>query len=386
MGEDDTSAPQQSQPDESPAGDLFATPAHLAEEDALHRAADAWAAVMAERSRTIDVAGHHVSAGQTATAPDQEIRRLPTPVSIGRVLVPLDGAAYAERALPYAAALLSTAGTGITLAHVSAHTAPYTVAHLTSMIRGGNHGRPANTATDMPAYLGALRTWMLQYVPDVDIEQINAPTALAGLVALQRQRRITITVLASHTRQGAERLILGSLADDLVREGASLTLVVPPLVTIPVDSMPLLTRLLVPLDGSVAAEQALGPVIGWLRDNAVSELAPRHVMLLTVATTTEALRPAEQYVQRVREVVAPVIPGVEISAHARFGAPATEIAAAATGGLVSPAGASARPDLIIMATHGRGGVGRWLYGSVASQVLPRAVVPVLLTHPPRSAH
>jgi nucleotide-binding universal stress UspA family protein len=35
-------------------------------------------------------------------------------------------------------------------------------------------------------------------------------------------------------------------------------------------------------------------------------------------------------------------------------------------------------DLIVMSTHGRGGIGRWLYGSVADQVLVRATVPVLL--------
>ena len=35
-------------------------------------------------------------------------------------------------------------------------------------------------------------------------------------------------------------------------------------------------------------------------------------------------------------------------------------------------------DLIVMSTHGRGGLGRWLYGSVADAVLRQAEVPVLL--------
>jgi nucleotide-binding universal stress UspA family protein len=39
-------------------------------------------------------------------------------------------------------------------------------------------------------------------------------------------------------------------------------------------------------------------------------------------------------------------------------------------------------DLIAMATHGRGGLGRWRYGSVADAVSRGAPVPVLLVRSP----
>jgi nucleotide-binding universal stress UspA family protein len=38
-------------------------------------------------------------------------------------------------------------------------------------------------------------------------------------------------------------------------------------------------------------------------------------------------------------------------------------------------------DLIVMSTHGRTGVGRWIYGSIADRVLRRSTVPVLLVPP-----
>jgi nucleotide-binding universal stress UspA family protein len=38
-------------------------------------------------------------------------------------------------------------------------------------------------------------------------------------------------------------------------------------------------------------------------------------------------------------------------------------------------------DLVIMSTHGRSGLGRWLYGSVAEGVLAHSPVPVLLVRP-----
>jgi nucleotide-binding universal stress UspA family protein len=44
-------------------------------------------------------------------------------------------------------------------------------------------------------------------------------------------------------------------------------------------------------------------------------------------------------------------------------------------------------DLIIMATHGRSGLSRWAYGSVADKVLRGADVPVLLVraHPEKKS-
>jgi len=38
-------------------------------------------------------------------------------------------------------------------------------------------------------------------------------------------------------------------------------------------------------------------------------------------------------------------------------------------------------DLIVIATHGRSGVGRWVWGSVADRILRSASVPVLMVRP-----
>ena len=59
----------------------------------------------------------------------------------------------------------------------------------------------------------------------------------------------------------------------------------------------------------------------------------------------------------------------------RRGRPADEILAAAQEGGV---------DLIAMATHGRTGLGRLLFGSVAEAVLRRAPVPVFMIREPHT--
>jgi nucleotide-binding universal stress UspA family protein len=40
-----------------------------------------------------------------------------------------------------------------------------------------------------------------------------------------------------------------------------------------------------------------------------------------------------------------------------------------------------RPTLVVMTTHGRSGLGRWLFGSTTDEVLRHANVPVLVVPP-----
>ncbi len=61
--------------------------------------------------------------------------------------------------------------------------------------------------------------------------------------------------------------------------------------------------------------------------------------------------------------------GVTVSCEVRFGRPAEEIITFAN---------EMKVDLIAMSTHGRSGLARWAYGSVADRVLHSARCPVLL--------
>ncbi|MCE7984509.1 MAG: universal stress protein [Caldilinea sp. CFX5] len=42
-------------------------------------------------------------------------------------------------------------------------------------------------------------------------------------------------------------------------------------------------------------------------------------------------------------------------------------------------------DLLVMSTHGRSGLRRWVYGSVANKVLRGVTCPLLLIHHPPTA-
>lgn len=64
--------------------------------------------------------------------------------------------------------------------------------------------------------------------------------------------------------------------------------------------------------------------------------------------------------------------GVEVDSESRLGPPAESIIDYA---------ATHEVDLIMMSTHGRTGLGRMLFGSVAASVLKSGVKPVLLVRP-----
>ncbi|QJW94978.1 universal stress protein [Frigoriglobus tundricola] len=78
----------------------------------------------------------------------------------------------------------------------------------------------------------------------------------------------------------------------------------------------------------------------------------------------------------------------QLVARVRAAAPQLVIAARTTDVCLAPADAlraavrEIRPDLVVMATHGRGPLGRFFLGSVSDQMAQRSPVPVLLVRAP----
>ena len=119
-----------------------------------------------------------------------------------------------------------------------------------------------------------------------------------------------------------------------------------------------LTHVVVPLDGSARAEQALEALQGLLGTMV------RQVTLLRVIAAPAERPEAERYLA----AVAPRLSEhLTVCRRVEQGDPAERIAAVA--------GAEA---LVVMATHGRTGMTRWALGSVADRVTHSPVAGVLL--------
>ncbi len=127
-------------------------------------------------------------------------------------------------------------------------------------------------------------------------------------------------------------------------------------------------RILVPLDGSPASAVALPPARTLARATGAEVVLVRAVPASLAARSEEA--EARQTLGRiVRELAAS---DLRVEAVVPIGDAAQEIL-----GEVKRRGA----DLVVMATHGRAGLGRALLGSVAERVLSRSPVPVMLLRP-----
>jgi len=133
-----------------------------------------------------------------------------------------------------------------------------------------------------------------------------------------------------------------------------------------------LRRVLVPLDGSAAAEGILDAVQRLI---GASESAT--VYLLRVLETPQGGAAADTAIEEARAYLEQVAqrfrcPHCEFEAHVRPGEAASEILSLSE---------EVQADLIAMSTHGRSGVERWIRGSVAERVLRNSRVPLLIVNP-----
>lgn len=145
-------------------------------------------------------------------------------------------------------------------------------------------------------------------------------------------------------------------------------------------------RILVPLDGSELAEGVI-PYVKQMAKGFRSEVTlfyvvppsdalPGRAKLVRVPSGTEMA--VMDYLAEMQEAVAHE--GVTVRRATAEGEPAEEIVLTALGrgfGLLAEEG----HDLIAMATHGRSGAGRWLYGSTAERVLRSSAAPLFLFRP-----
>jgi nucleotide-binding universal stress UspA family protein len=310
---------------------------------------------------------------------------LPAPQPLMRLLVPLDGTAEAERSLPYASAFARLLHAHLTLGHI---TSTFDANRLAQALHlAGSDRLTAQQAFEAQAlpYLQDLR-WRLSIPPEeVAMHHISAPSVVDGLLELMAADHIDLVTIGLQSRSGADHFRLGRVIDSLIRRSSTPVLLIPPRVSAD-SSLFTLRHILVSLDGSALAEQALAPLLGLLDQTSNSSAGgPLAVTLLRVAEDRSKLQDCSHYLEELRVVL------MELPACSRVQVRAETIVGSAPGAIVGriergvqgqedpcPVGPV---DLLIMATHGRGGVGRLLLGSVADYVLPRAEVPVLLVHP-----
>jgi nucleotide-binding universal stress UspA family protein len=273
-----------------------------------------------------------------------------------RILVPLDGSETAEAALAYVPLLPSR--------HVRLLAVESDRVDLSATCKA---------ARDCKAYLEEAAAPLRQHGWKVETMVVfgNPAQQIQGLATTA-----DLIVMGSHGHGAVGRFVLGSVADQVARHAPIATMIVRDRR----DHAPAgrVTRLVVPLDGSALAEQAL-PVAASL---AAALEVPIHLVRVLDIDPLQAMvragihaaymrsqevvqRQAEEYLaERVQELRSQ---DRAATAEVLLGSPAATLLEAI------------RPDdLVVMTSHSRGGVHRWLLGSVADKLVRAADAPVLL--------
>jgi nucleotide-binding universal stress UspA family protein len=283
----------------------------------------------------------------------------------GLVLVPLDGSALADRALPYAVAAACDRHHRLLLLRVL----------QPKSARGMPLIQEPTARAELERVAERLRKDRIEV--EIVVSSTLFGTVADVIVGIAREHACDLIVMSTHGRGGLGRWLYGSVAEQVLRQSPVPVLLISATcdrIWTPESTL----RVLVPLDGSPLAEHVLEPMLASTRGLA-SELV---LVRVAPAPTAEAgaylledreaeMEGAEQYLEEVAERLR--TDDLRVTVRTEVGAPAAVIANIA---------AKLDVDLIAMATHGRSGFARVVLGSVATETLQRSSVPLLLLRPP----
>lgn len=296
-----------------------------------------------------------------------------------KILVSLDCSALAEVALPYAEELAGRLGSEVDLVYVSELAEdPNQRVHQFYLEK-----RAETTKESARRYIEKGRRRVIKVKSTI---LVGNPAE--KIVEYADEKDIGLIVMATHGQSGIRRWALGSVADKVVRATTRPVALIRAKGARPdVREKGILNKALVPLDGSREGEAAV-PYIAELASKLKAEVVLFQVLPPGYYTTTaegynyiiypENLMAsdkahAKDYLEKVGARLKRK--GVTVKSEVRFGNAAEEIIRLAD---------EINADLVAMSTHGRSGVGRWVFGSVADRVLHEGNTPLLLVRAPRA--
>ena len=319
------------------------------------------------------------------------------------ILVPLDGSTRAEQALPVAARIARATDGSMLLVQVVNQPIDYS-GGWAPLVAGEIIEVEMDGATD---YLKAVAA--SQILAGIETRtEVSLGMPAQYLIAVTEAHESDLVVLCSHGRTGLTRWALGSVAHSLVHQSA-----VPVLVLRQEDVLSLSAngeqprplRTLVPLDGSPLAEAALSPAAHLTAALAAPAQGALHLVQVVKpfpATAeegvvselnAEALQRAKGYLATVAERLQATVKdfklAVTYSAKLGTDVASTLVSLAEHGSKGIPHDESGAYrgigscDLIAISTHGRGGLERWVMGSVTDRVLNTTKLPMLTVRPPK---
>lgn len=284
-----------------------------------------------------------------------------------RILVPLDGSQLAEHVLPHARLLAKALDAPVGL-----------LVCIMGPIETGEYGRNLRAAAE---------NYVASMAESLQKDGLKASGAVVhddpadAIVNEAEKTPHTLIAMSTHGRSGVTRWALGSVTSKVLHSTSTPLLVLRP----PEDQQPVkearFSTIVVPLDESAVAEQALPHAVflakrldlGIVLVSATPSPADYYKYggfpgLATVDFSEDVDSEAQGYLQGIREQLRQegITREEERLLHGDAASAIIDVAA------------DVPHSLVVMTTHGRSGIGRWILGSVTDKVASHAGTPVLV--------
>jgi nucleotide-binding universal stress UspA family protein len=279
-------------------------------------------------------------------------------------LVPLDGSALSETALPWARRLAELDGAQLLL--LGTVPLPFTGFATPELVKSADDQDDSEFGKRAREYLerkvGEFPNGMARYE-----QRVGEPADI--ILKLSEAEDVEAVVMASHGRGGLGRWLLGSVATKLLRGSQAPVFVVNARTA--VEPTPTVKRILVPLDGSELSETAIPKALDLAEKFDASVVLYRSIVPggLEYSSRERAITVPKNTVNRYLAEIAGRYENERIETLATVDQPHH--------GIVKQ---SETCDLIVMGSHGRSGVRRWMLGSVSERIVQEAHRPVMLVY------
>lgn len=291
------------------------------------------------------------------------------------LLVPLDTSSTAEQVLPYLRHLASPQTTIHLVSVVEPHLYAYAMAAQERVVQ---EKLQAVIKNDMEQYLEQIQEHLQNQGYQVE-RWLAAGDAAQTIADVASKVNADLIAMTTHGRTGLARWALGSVADRVIHSAQQ------PIFLVRTNETPPLRyeiqQILVPLDGSQIAEEALADA---------KTLATETNAALSIVRVLEPLSDwqkevlAEQGYQEAaieqerRAEASSYLNTISAQLNAAHITTTCELFSGQASEAILHILNRVPIDLVVMSTHGLSGYSRWVYGSVAGKVLHSAPCPLLL--------
>ncbi len=279
-----------------------------------------------------------------------------------KVLVPLDGSELAERAIPYAKAIAKSEGSEVILFTVSTN----------------------SERLDRP-----MKVYLDVNTKELESQKIKASAAIAygnvaeEVIKFAEKHKTDLIIISTHGYSGIKRWMLGSVAEKILYGTCTPVLLIKSRAH--KTSEVKFKKVLAALDGSAFAETSI-PYARELTKGTGGE-----VILLRIgepptlpADRSPAIKPSwEEYRDMLMaEIKQQALEYLEkVKANFKTVPVRVQVVMGQAADSILQVAQKEKVDLIAMTTHGRTGVSRWVYGSVATRIVGESLQPILLIRP-----